>query len=289
MGDYKLANMAQETIKITKKGYYHIEDKKVNLVHNSVNEDFSNVIVLDENKLKSIIEDEDEFFDRSFCGSEGAKMYLVDADSYQAAEPFKNNVLVMNFANALHIGGGFLNGARAQEEALCRNSTLYASISSKEGRKMYNYNSKHFNPLDSDYMLISPDVCVFRDVNGKLLAEPYNVSVVTIPAPNKRGRAKDIPQSTLDEIMTDRLSKMLLAAARHGYRNLVLGAWGCGAFGHSAKRVAGYFKKLFYEDGFNEFFDNVVFAIFHDKDKIEAFKEVFGDKVDYVNDVREIY
>ena len=150
---------------------------------------------------------------------------------------------------------------------------------------MYDYNSKHFNPLDSDYMLISPDVCVFRDVKGQLLAEPYNVSVVTIPAPNKRGRAKDIPQSTLDSIMTDRLGKMLLAAARHGYRNLVLGAWGCGAFGHSAKRVAGYFKKLFYEDGLNEFFDNVVFAILYDKDKIEAFKEVFGDKVEHVNDV----
>ena len=145
MGDIKLANMAQETIKITKKGYYLIEDKKVNLVHNSANEDFSNVIVLDENKLKSIIEDEDEFFERSFCGSEGAKMFLVDADSFQAAQPF-NNVLVMNFANALHIGGGFLKGARAQEEALCHESILYNVL--KEFPRYYEWNKKRNQTKD---------------------------------------------------------------------------------------------------------------------------------------------
>ena len=36
-------------------------------------------------------------------------------------------------------------------------------------------------------------------------------------------------------------------AAWYGYRNLVLGAWGCGAFGHDTETVAGYFYKLFFE------------------------------------------
>jgi len=68
-------------------------------------------------------------------------------------------------------------------------------------------------------------------------------------------------------------------AARNGYRNLVLGAWGTGAFGHDTKRVAGYFYKLFFEEGFNEFFDNIVFAILKDEYKIEIFKDVFGENI----------
>lgn len=52
-------------------------------------------------------------------------------------------------------------------------------------------------------------------------------------------------QDELDQVMTDRLHKFLLAAARYGYRNLVLGAWGCGAFGHDAAAVAGYFYDVF--------------------------------------------
>lgn len=272
-----LIDMAQESIQITRQGWYEKAGKRIPLTDAPFLE-FSDVIVLDTDRLTAIQNDEDEFFERSFHGSDGCQFFLLDADSFEAAREL-DRPLVMNFANAVTPGGGFLRGARAQEECLCRASTLYASISSEPAMELYRYNRRNPSPVDSDYMLLSPNVCVFRGPDGELLNDPYLVSVFTIPAPNKRGLAKMAPQDELDQVMTDRLHKFLMAAARHGYRNLVLGAWGCGAFGHDAATVASYFYHLFFEEDLAEFFDTVVFAILHDKEKLDAFAEVFGDKI----------
>lgn len=272
-----LIDMAQESIQITKQGWYEKNGRRISL-NEAPTRRFSDVVVFDTGKLTAIQNDDDEFFERSFCGSDGCQFFLLDADSFEAAREL-DHPLVMNFANSVTPGGGFLYGARAQEEALCRASTLYASIRSEPAMEMYRYNRRNPSPVDSDYMLLSPNVCVFRGTDGELLEQPYSVSVFTIPAPNKRGLARMASQEELDQVMTDRLRKFLLATARYGYRDLVLGAWGCGAFGHDTATVAGYFYNLFFEEDLAEYFDTVVFAILHDEHKLDAFAKVFGDKL----------
>lgn len=285
MADLNLAMIAQETIKITEQGYYLYDGKKVSLNNNDSKYSFEDVIVFDEDKLMFISEDEDQYFRKNFKYSKGAQLFLHNCDSYEMAKEIEKP-LVMNFANAIHPGGGFLKGARAQEEALCRCSTLYKSISSNKAFEMYHYNRRNSSPVDSDYMLLSPNVSVFRNKELELLPEPFNVSVITIPAPNKNGRARNVQQDILDKVMMNRIRKMFWAAARYGYRNLVLGAWGCGAFGHDTATVASYFYKILIDEKYNMLFDTVAFAILNDERKIDAFASVFGTFIEDLSKVK---
>ncbi len=184
----------------------------------------------------------------------------------------------MNFANAHYPGGGFLSGANAQEEALCRESTLYKSLSSSDAKEMYDYNHTHNKHCYSDYMIISPNVCVFRDIKDNFLDEPFTTSVITVPAPNLNGAAKNVPQEKIDEIMKNRLRKMFAVAVHYGYENLILGAWGCGAFGNNPHTVAKYFHELLFKEDFRYFFDKIIFAIYDkgEKKNYHAFNEIFS-------------
>ena len=65
------------------------------------------------------------------------------------------NPVALNFASATEPGGGFLCGGRAQEEYLTRSSCLYECL---RDNPMYAYNLARHDPLDSSYMIYSPEV-----------------------------------------------------------------------------------------------------------------------------------
>ena len=184
---------------------------------------------------------------------------------------------VLNFANPIKPGGGVLHGANAQEEALCRCSTLYASITSDSAAEMYRYNNTHLSATESDYMLLSQEVCVFRDHKCNLLQEPFSTTVITAPAPNHRGAAVFASKKTIEETFLRRISIILRTAVQYGYRNLVLGAWGCGAFGNDPEMVAKCFQQALAADSLTLYFDTVCFAIYGSEDgkNYQAFKSVF--------------
>lgn len=204
---------------------------------------------------------------------------IVAEDSFQAAGIF-DNPLVMNFANAHKPGGGFEMGATAQEEALCRCSTLFASISSEKAQEMYRYNNSHVSSVESDYMLLSK-VCVFRNEKCELLKEPFMAGVITVPAPNRIGLAAFTSEKKIEQAMLRKIRIMLLIAKEQGYRSIVLGAWGCGAFHNEPNNVAGYFKKVLIDEGYAGYFEDICFAIYGSKDgkNIMAFRKCFADVI----------
>lgn len=189
-----------------------------------------------------------------------------------ARERGKDRMACLNFASAVQPGGMFREGTNTQEDSLARASALFASLDSDTGRQMYVYNNQYqytHRGLYSDTILYSPDVPVFKDDNGNP-EEPYLISFITAAAvdlPYCRG----IQQKTLQQTMYTRARKILAVAANNGVKHLILGAWGCGIFGHDAADIARLFASLLAEDDFKERFVSVSFPI-TDPEMLKVFK-----------------
>jgi uncharacterized protein (TIGR02452 family) len=170
--------------------------------------------------------------------------------------------VALNFASARHPGGGFLGGARAQEESLCRSSGLYACIN---GNAMYRHHAPMPGGWYTNYAIYSPDVPVFKDDEGELLDEPYLCGFVTAPAVNA-GVIRDRDRGPIREEMRDRVEKVLAVMAGHGHDAAVLGAWGCGVFKNDPEVIAGLFAKAL-RGRFANAFRKVVFAVLDSSDE----------------------
>jgi len=161
--------------------------------------------------------------------------------------------LALNFANGVHPGGGFLSGARAQEEAICRSSALYQTLVDDP---MYEEHRKRQLPDSTDWAIYSPDVPVFRMYDGTELQHHWLLSFITCAAPY----APVIGQPQAGDLLQKRIHRVLAIAQSYAHSVLILGAWGCGAFANDPHRTAVDFRQAL-ENDFSGAFSDIVFAI----------------------------
>jgi uncharacterized protein (TIGR02452 family) len=188
-------------------------------------------------------------------------------------------VTVLNFASARRPGGGYLGGARAQEEDLCRVSALYTTL-----LRAPDFYAAHRADPDLAYshrVIYSPGVPVYRDDRYRLLDEPYQVSFLTCAAPNAGAIARSRPGETsgIPQILTARAARVLAVAARHRGSALVLGAWGCGVFRNDPAQVAEAFRANLALGPFAGVFDHITFAVLDHapgQPNLTAFRATFG-------------
>lgn len=166
------------------------------------------------------------------------------------------SAVLLNFASAKSPGGGFLNGARAQEEYLARSSCLYQCIRSNP---MYAFHRANEDPLYTDYAIYSPGVPVIRDDNGALLDQPYAISMITCPAAHA-SRLDPDRRAEIGPAMWRRILKVLALGIDHGHDGIVLGAWGCGAFGNDGQEIAHLFHNALTEN-FKGAYRRGIFAV----------------------------
>lgn len=261
--------IARETLTIMEQGYYIVQpsgkDQETDSVRIDIKEDMEQSI----RRSILITPDQGETILKRYqacpgttAGAEPVEVVVEDIATVDAirrlAAAGKERIGVLNFASAKNPGGGFINGAMAQEESLAASSTLYRTLTVHEA--YYKANRASSSMAYTDHGIYSPDVVFFRD-GGFRLTLPVKASVLTLPAVNlgqvlQKGQDEGVAR----RVMKRRMALALAIFAEQGAKTLVLGAYGCGVFRNDPRDVAVWWKELL-EEGMGRYFDLVDHAV----------------------------
>lgn len=178
------------------------------------------------------------------------------------------NPVVLNMANARQPGGGYLSGAGAQEENLCRRSAYCLALEAPEPLyELIRQRRDDHYPLGGEDGIYTPNVMMLRgseDAGYEWLPRPRCLSFVAVAAIVRRGDRP--PRLTPAErtLTAAKIRTILRIAHYHGHDALVLSAFGCGAFGNPPADVAAAFREVLGEREFHGAFRKIVFAILDD-------------------------
>ena len=209
----------------------------------------------------------------------GSEITLVNQRTFESTLPYAGKkIAVLNFANNHHVGGSPWS-AGAQEESLCRCSTLYPCINAYRDA-FYEEHSRRYNrgELDAwgnDDLIYTPDVVVLKTDESAPAMLPMKqwrkLDVITCAAP------QFAPYDSIDEqrfmnVMTRRIERIVQVAKKEGVEVLVLGAFGCGAFCSPPELVAKIIRDL----AGKYRFDTFLVAIYDHRDTRDSNYHVFA-------------
>lgn len=246
-------------------------------------------LILETDKMPGILESEKRY-------EEKAKVVVSKKRSYEAASAYKNQeICVHNFASATTPGGGVVKGSSAQEECLCRCSTLYFNLNTpKMWEGFYTPHRAAQNPIHNDDCIYTPGVVVMKSdtASPKLMPKEdwYSVNVITCAAPNLRlmpsnrmntgDGYKKIKMADKDllALHEKRLTRILDIALEEKNEVVILGAFGCGAFENNPRVVALAAKNMIEKYLYS--FKTIEFAIYcspKDEQNFVSFKQALKE------------
>ncbi len=276
-------------VNVFKDTYKQCEEDEI--LKNAIKESIKNQSVINQGCVIDILNCDND--------KEG-KVILSAKRSLEAASQYAKEgkkVCVLNFANALNPGGGVKHGSSAQEEAICRCSTLYKCLDSELMWQHFYEPHRTLSEIelcDNFDCIYTPAIKVFKSDTDRPEQLPkeewYDVDIITCAAPDlnpisadlesverlmKRG--KWILDTLLIEI-THRIERIFQVAIKNHTDVLILGAFGCGAFKNPPRMVSGIFS--IYTKKYRNYFDVIEYAVYHREHEIknyEAFeKEMRG-------------
>ena len=217
-----------------------------------------------------------------------ANILVTGNRTYEAAAQYLGQkTCVLNFASATNPGGGVAWGSTAQEECLCRCSTLYPNLTERKlWKTFYEPHRAQSNPLYNDDAIYTPDVTVFKTDTREpeMLPESawWKVNVITCAAPNLRpgrdGRIRvRISKEDLYQLHVKRMRRILDIAASNENDVVILGAYGCGAFQNPPDVVAKALKQVANEYCYH--FKTIEFAVYcspRDDRNFWVFQQIIG-------------
>lgn len=269
----KNVKIARETLDIVKQGHY--------VSPNGNQVDISQLMAT---ALQGTVLDKTTPSKKDYSNKIRATIEVTNETTAQAAVRLstagKENIVALNFASARNQGGGFLAAALAQEEDLCRCSGLYPCLKTKP--VFYNENILRDDTLYTHNMIYTPKVPFFRNEHNLLLEDPFTLSIISAPAPNLTSMSADYRNSEDGEndiysTIYNRMEKILQIAEQNGHKNIILGAWGCGAFGNDPEQIALITRDVLVRV---PCFEHVCFAVYDTREPPVLF-ETFQRKFSY--------
>ena len=194
----------------------------------------------------------------------------------------EKKIAVLNFAASQTPGGGVKSGSRAQEESICRSSTLYPSLMTEKAREgFYSFHHKG-GWRASDTCIYSPGVviCKIDDdyIPARLKPEEFvKIDVVTCAAPHIFWDV-EISAKRQYEMQISRARNILRVCAHNDADIFIGGAFGCGAFHNDPKIVADAWLDVL--KTYRWKFDLVAFTVkCYDppKNNFDVFREILSD------------
>jgi len=222
------------------------------------------------------------------------RIYAQKIDCIQKAYDFGDSGALLNMASRFRAGGGVMNGSSSQEEEIFRRTTLGYSLYSLDPGAPVEYAYPKGKrgipgyPFKGDKAAIwSPSVCIFKKgVTGyyDYLVNPGYTNVITIPAvqhPELTEDGQEFKEKPA-RLWRNKMRSLFRVAKEHGKQRLVLGAFGCGAYGNPPELVARYFKEILSEPEFYGYFTEICFAILEDRNSptggnYAPFARIFGE------------
>lgn len=146
------------------------------------------------------------------------------------------NPVILNLASNARPGGGWENGAMAQEEALFFRSTYHLAL------------TRQYYPIQDNECVYTPDVYFFRDNQFKNFAklpddQHFYLSAIALPAlrhpklVNQKYTAED------EKITAEKIDAIFKTALLHKHDAIVLGALGAGVYANPPREVARIFNE----------------------------------------------
>lgn len=235
----KYINVAKENKDIVKKGYYVNNKREKIYIKDELAYTLDNTELIIKHPKSNPKDNINDFKITDNIIETGT----IDCIIKLRQEGVTGNIVALNFASATNPGGGYLRGVKTQEESLCRGSLLYPSITSK--MDYYDIHNDDYTPLYSDMMIYSENVPVIRNDECSFLDRPVLASFITSPAVNRKvAKSKYfIKDKKINEVMDVRIEKIINLALSKNPSVIILGNFGCGAFGNDLNTVYSLFEK----------------------------------------------
>lgn len=204
--------------------------------------------------------------------SNNGNIQIAICDALSLAKDLDGNTLIMNPAK--NKNNEFYFGKKDRNDYFLR-TTLFEAFSSKEeAKKLDKANKKS----DSNMVVITPNIVVFRDENYEKLDDVYMVgvcskSIKSVKKNKKNGHIES------EDIIKQSIREFLVAASNLKYDNVLMDKWATNESDYELETVIACLYEVLVVEKYGNLFEKVIFNFEDNYEYIATFIKYFRKSI----------